>query len=115
MNFQDYQQQAKRTLKCTMTDEQLICNLVFGLCGESGEIADYLKKVLFHGHDLDPDILKKELGDQIWYSFMIAEFFGLDMAEIAQMNIDKLWKRYPNGFNHEDSRKRQDVHTNDTV
>ena len=100
-----------------MTQEQLISNLVFGLCGETGEIADYLKKCLFHKHKLDLAVLKKELGDCTWYLFMIAEYFGLDMAEIAQLNIDKLAARYPDGFSYEASRKRKDVHnkTTDTV
>lgn len=111
MDFQSYQKAASRTLQCSMTKEQLICNIILGLCGESGEIADYLKKHLFHGHDLDLAILQKEIGDQLWYLFMLAEYYRLDMAKIAQMNIDKLWKRYPNGFNHDDSRKRKDVTT----
>jgi NTP pyrophosphatase (non-canonical NTP hydrolase) len=115
MNFQDYQKSASRTLQCEMTPEQLISNLVFGLCGEAGEIADMLKKHLFHKHPLNVDDLKKELGDELWYLFMIAEYYHLDMTEIAQMNIDKLWKRYPNGFNHSDSRKRQDVHSAESI
>ena len=115
MNFQSYQRAASRTLQCEMTPEQLISNLVFGLCGEAGEVADMLKKVIFHKHPFDKEKLKKELGDCTWYLFMIAEFYDLDMAEIAQLNIDKLWKRYPNGFNHEDSRKRQDVYSNEPI
>lgn len=115
MNFQHYQRAANRTLQCEMTSEQLISNLVFGLCGESGEIADYLKKVLFHKHEFDVNRLKKELGDCLWYLFMIAEYFELDMTDIAELNIAKLQARYPNGFNYDDSRKRQDVHSNESV
>lgn len=113
MIFEKYQNSAKRTLQCEMTEEQLISNLVFGLAGETGEIADLLKKVIFHKHDLDIVRLKFEIGDLLWYLFMIAEYYNLDMAEIAQMNINKLQARYPNGFNYDDSKNRNDI--NDTT
>jgi len=115
MNFSDYQSKASRTLQCEMTPTELISNLVFGLAGETGEIADLLKKAIFHKHNLDIAKLEYELGDLLWYLFMIAEYYHLDMSKIARLNIDKLAARYPDGFSYEASRKRQDVHTDDIV
>ena len=111
MNFSQYQRLAKRTLQCEMTETELLANLVFGLCGESGEIADYLKKAVFHRHGLDLSKLSKELGDLLWYLSMIGEYYGLSLDDIAQQNIEKLEARYPEGFSYQDSQSRRDVST----
>ena len=69
-----------------------------GLCGESGEAIDLVKKHLAQGHDLDKEKLEKELGDIAWYLAETAYAIGYDLEKIFQMNIDKLEKRYPEGF-----------------
>lgn len=72
-----------------------------GLTGEAGECADFLKKLHGHGHVYDSAArqhMGKELGDVLWYLAVLADSFGFDLSEIAQMNVDKLMKRYPNGF-----------------
>ena len=87
----------------------LLNNASLGLAGESGEIADHVKKVMFHGHPLDDatrDKIAKELGDILWYCAMGAKGIGFGLAEIATMNIDKLKKRYPEGFSTENSLNR---------
>jgi len=109
MNLDEYQRAAARTANVDWPLEKQICNAGFGVCGEAGEVAEYLKKVLFHGHNLDLDHLKKELGDCLWYIAVLAKLYGLSLDDIAQANIDKLWQRYPNGFSQEDSIKREDV------
>lgn len=78
-----------------------------GLTGESGEVADILKKVVFHGHDLDKAKLKAELGDVLWYVARLASALDLSLSDIMQHNIDKLQARYPEGFNSEASRNRK--------
>ena len=72
----------------------------FGLMGETGEVIDCLKKILFHGHDLElnQDKLKFELGDCLWYIATLANTTGLKLEDIAIANIEKLKARYPNGF-----------------
>jgi NTP pyrophosphatase (non-canonical NTP hydrolase) len=73
-----------------------------------GEIADTIKKVYFHGHDLDRDELVKELGDVLWYVALAATALDVPLAEIMQGNIEKLQRRYPDGFSAEASRNRSE-------
>jgi NTP pyrophosphatase (non-canonical NTP hydrolase) len=77
-----------------------------GLAGEAGEVVDYLKKVLGHGHPLDQDKVVKELGDVLWYVAEICSVLQLDMEEVAEANVKKLKKRYPDGFSKERSVNR---------
>ena len=82
---------------------------VIGLTGEAGEVADEIKKGVFHQHGIDVEKIKKEVGDVLWYAAALCTTLGLDMSEIMQQNVDKLLLRYPNGYNSEDSKKRIDV------
>lgn len=77
------------------------------MLGEAGEVIELLKKCLGHGHDLDLEKLKKELGDILWYIARIASKNNLLMSEVLQSNIDKLKLRYPNGFSIQDSKNRK--------
>lgn len=77
-----------------------------GLSGESGEVTDHIKKVAFQGHDLDKEEIAKELGDVLWYVARTADSIGYKLEDIAEMNVKKLRKRYPNGFSEEASRNR---------
>ncbi len=106
----DYQKAAMRTANqeiLTTTEARLI-NAALGLCGESGEIADTIKKVCFHGHELDKDDLIKELGDVLWYVALAATALETPLDEIMQTNIDKLRRRYPDGFSAEASKNRSE-------
>ena len=98
MNMNDYQLSAMRTANCMEKRYPMILNGVLGLNGESGECADIVKKHLFQGHELDEKHLAEELGDVLWYVAVTAFSIGYDLDEIAQMNVSKLLKRYPDGF-----------------
>lgn len=104
----DYQIAALRTAN---TDEpkDLILNGALGLCGESGELADIIKKHLFQGHNLDKVKAGKELGDILWYVAIEAKGLGFTLEEIMHMNIEKLLERYPEGFEADKSINRKDV------
>lgn len=79
-----------------------------GLAGEAGEVADYLKKVYGHGHPIDREKVKKELGDVRWYGAVLAAAFGFTEEEIEQANVAKLRARYPDGFTVAGSLERKD-------
>ena len=66
MNINDYQKEAMKTLNTELNKKDILINSVMGLCGESGEAIDIVKKWLMQGHDLDKDHLIKELGDIAW-------------------------------------------------
>ena len=70
----------------------ILINGVMGLCGESGEVIDLVKKHLAQGHELDKERLAKELGDVAWYLAETAYAIGYDLEDIFQMNLDKLEK-----------------------
>ncbi len=106
INFSNYQTKALRTAK-GLLKEELILNGVLGLAGESGECVDIMKKHMFQGHDLDTDKLKDELGDVLWYLAITAKGLGLDLSEIANHNIEKLMRRYPDGFESQKSINRE--------
>jgi NTP pyrophosphatase (non-canonical NTP hydrolase) len=110
MNMNEYQSFASRTAKAgNVGFKNIISDYCMGLAGESGEVVDYLKKVVHHGHELDQDKLEKELGDVLWYLSQVAKLYNIPLARIAQLNIAKLQKRFPNGFNTEDSLRRVDT------
>ena len=106
MTLDEYQEFAARTLGRDRTHEQQLANAALGLTGEAGEVAEVIKKHLFHATPLDQDALAKELGDCLWYIGAFATVLGLSMDDIAQRNIDKLRNRYPEGFDTERSRNR---------
>lgn len=69
-----------------------------GLTGEAGEVADEIKKVLFHGKPLDRDALLLEVGDVLWYVDHLLALLGFTLAEALAANDEKLSKRYPDGW-----------------
>lgn len=96
--FCDYQSAASRTISPDQDNEERKLNAALGLAGEAGEVVELIKKARFHGKPYDVDAIKKELGDVLWYVNQMTHAHGLSLAEIAQANIDKLRKRYPDGF-----------------
>lgn len=77
-----------------------------GIGGEAGEYVDGIKKHVFHGHALDEEAQAKELGDILFYVARSAEALGYPLSKVATMNIEKLEKRYPDGFSEERSKNR---------
>jgi len=106
MNINEYQKLAMTTLNPALSEKDVLINGVMGLCGEAGECIDLVKKHLAQGHELDKQKLAKELGDVAWYLAETATAIGYSLEEVFQMNIDKLKKRYPEGFCTENSLHR---------
>lgn len=102
----DYQKLALVTAAGSQQDR--LVSTALGLTGESGEFADMIKKHVFHGHTLDREDLKKELGDILWYVAVAAHTHGFDLSEVATTNIEKLKRRYPEGYSEERSINREE-------
>lgn len=108
MTINEYQKLALRTSNME-TKEGLFLNGALGLAGETGEVVDHIKKYFFQGHTLDKCLLIEELGDLCWYIATLAHALEVDLETIMVRNIEKLKKRYPNGFTVENSICRPEV------
>ncbi len=106
MDLNDYQKLAMRTLNPALSQKDVLINSVMGLCGESGEAIDIVKKWLAQGHPLDKVKLEKELGDIAWYLAEAATALEIPLEQIFEGNIQKLRARYPDGFAQERSIER---------
>ena len=108
MTINEYQTLAMTTLNPRLDKKDMLINGIMGLCGESGEAIDIVKKWLAHGHDLDRDALARELGDIAWYLAETAAALEIPLEDIFRANIAKLKQRYPEGFSTERSLHRKD-------
>lgn len=107
MQLNEYQTEAMKMLNPGLNQKEILVNALMGLCGESGEAIDILKKHLFQGHDLDRTKIIKELGDVAWYLAEAAMGLGVTLESICQGNLDKLHARYPQGFDTNRSQHRE--------
>lgn len=108
MDMNHYQKVARRT--AIYPQAHLIIYPVLGLVGEAGEVAEKCKKVLRDNNGVFTkeriDTLKKEMGDVLWYLANLATDLGLSLADVAQMNLDKLAARQENNRLHGDGDDR---------
>ena len=97
----DYMHCALRTLYPDLTTNERLGLCGLGLSGEIGEVTDLLKKHLYHRNSkpLDVEKLKDELGDVLWYYFVLLDTLGLSFEEVMAANAAKLEERHPSGFN----------------
>jgi NTP pyrophosphatase (non-canonical NTP hydrolase) len=100
MDLNEYQQLALRTAS-PKTKKNELFHLVLGLCGESGEVAEKMKKIIRDKDSdfsqLDLDDLTKELGDVLWHIAVIGNYFDIPMETIGAKNIEKLASRLQRG------------------
>jgi NTP pyrophosphatase (non-canonical NTP hydrolase) len=85
-----------------------MANFGLGVSGEGGEVANKIKKMLFHGHPLDTDIIADELGDVLWYVAALCTTMNIDLSQVMRDNIAKVMRRYEEGFSEEASRARKE-------
>ena len=108
LTFNEYQSLANRSAGAGGDGEQRLIVSALGLAGEAGEFANLVKKMTAHGHPFEEESLSDELGDVLWYLAEAATAAGLDLEDIANHNVQKLVKRYPEGFSQSDSINRLD-------
>jgi NTP pyrophosphatase (non-canonical NTP hydrolase) len=94
MTFDDYQAAAKKT--AIYPEQYKVIYPALGLAGESGEVAEKVKKWIRDGK-LDPEAVKKELGDVLWYVAAVASDLDLSLSDVAQTNVQKLESRQARG------------------
>ena len=106
MTVNEYQKLAMKSLNPALERKDVLINGVMGLCGEAGEAIDIVKKHMHQGHELDRKRLASELGDIAWYLAETAHALDIPLEDIFRSNIDKLKRRYPEGFDAERSMNR---------
>ena len=97
MHFNKYQRLAKRTMNKSLFEYQNELHALHGLASEVGEIHALYQKV-YQGHVFDKAHLQKEIGDLLWFIAELCTINDFKLSDVAQMNIDKLKARYPEGF-----------------
>ena len=111
MKFNEYQSHAIRTMPkidSVESFQKALTEYGLGIAGESGETVEIIKKHVYQGHLLDTEKISAELGDVLRYLTFIATLLGITLDSVAKGNIEKLQKRYPNGFSKEASVNRKD-------
>ncbi|SRR3989344_6059779 len=103
MTFEEYQSESSKTAKYPDVGKNFIYP-VLGLTGETGEVAEKIKKILRDKEgvvsDGDRQEIKKELGDVLWYLSRLSAELGLSLEDVAQSNIEKLFSRLERGEIH---------------
>lgn len=108
MTLDAYQQTAIST--AIYPHDRDITYLSLALCGEAGELADKVKKVIRdkNGQFFSPDIraLGLELGDVLYYAAVLAKALGYNLSDIARLNNDKIKGRLERGTLHGEGDER---------
>ena len=102
LTLNEYQALALQT--AIFSTDMNISYLTLALCGEVGEVADKVKKVIRdkHGQFYAPDMaaIALELGDAMWYIANIAKFLGYGLSDIGRLNLEKIQSRIERGTLH---------------
>jgi NTP pyrophosphatase (non-canonical NTP hydrolase) len=93
MNIDDFQTQALKSIAITERGPVALAHRTLGLNGEAGILANQLKKVIRDKNSMpeseDTEAVKKRLGDVLYYTAALADYFGLTLSEIAQQNLEQ--------------------------
>jgi len=111
-NAMNYIEEALRTssTKADISDRKVqLLHAAVGLCTESAEFLDVLKKAVFYCKPMtEKELLnlEEELGDLCWYMAIAMNQLGTDFEKVQRRNIAKLKKRYPEKFSLDNAENR---------
>ncbi|AFQ14641.1 nucleoside triphosphate pyrophosphohydrolase family protein [Bacillus thuringiensis] len=117
--FDDFDSSVARTWK-KQDFKDAVSNAALGLTGEAGEVADLIKKAIYHDRGfqgwqreyderpVNENDIKDELSDILFYVSAMAQEFGFTLEDVARHNREKLEKRFPEGFSTEASAQKVD-------
>lgn len=103
----EFQREIERTVSMEAQNERLVC-MALGLAGETGEVVEHIKKMVFQGRELDREKVLNELGDVLWYIGLGLNTLDSSFEDITQRCTEKLRRRYPDGFSEEHNRNRNE-------
>lgn len=107
MTGNKYQELASRTINENLEIKKIELHALHGLSGEVGEIHSLYQKV-YQGHKMDDEHLMKEIGDLMWFVAELCTARGFFLNDVMALNIDKLRKRFPDGFEVDKSLHRKE-------
>jgi NTP pyrophosphatase (non-canonical NTP hydrolase) len=109
MDFKEYQEKSRKTALYPNKDNNFVYPTL-GLAGEAGEVSEKIKKVIRDkGGVIDDEtreLIKKELGDVLWYVSQLATELELSLDDVAEHNIEKLYSRMERNVLHGDGDNR---------
>lgn len=98
--FREYDEATKQS-DLKFPDSDSLWYVTLGITGESGEIADLVKRVIREDNgkptEKRRELLLKECGDVLWYLNKLTRLLGSSLSEVSEMNIKKLTKRMKAG------------------
>jgi len=102
--LKEYQDLCKKKAKQFDDPVKAIMTWGLGIAGEAGDVAGCIKKTFVHDNDQKAGI-RENIGDTLWYAAMICNFFNWNMQELLEENIEKLKKRYKEGFTEKEAKR----------
>jgi len=106
MNHDEFLKSVLRTARSNFSPEKQLNNVLLGLAGETGELIDCYKKQLFQDHPEDITKVINEVGDILYYLYLLSHTQGFTIDECMIANQAKLQRRYPVEFSPEQSLNR---------
>jgi NTP pyrophosphatase (non-canonical NTP hydrolase) len=93
MDIDDYQQQALKSIAITQKSTEALAHRALGLNGEAGILSNQLKKIIRDKGSVadqeDLEVVKKRLGDVLYYTAALADYFGLTLSDVAGQNLEQ--------------------------
>lgn len=107
MHIHEFQSLSMQTAK-DLPRQVALLHLVSLLADEVGELASAIKKAAVYGQTFDFENVEEEIGDILWATAYAAQVFGMSLETCARKNLEKLSKRYPDGYSDENAVQRLD-------
>jgi NTP pyrophosphatase (non-canonical NTP hydrolase) len=109
VDLDTYQSLAARTRNPALDPSARLLDAAAGLAEEEGEVLGTVRKHLFQQRALDREAVIRELGDALWCLSAVAGALDLSLGDVAHQNLDKLRRRFPEGFTIDAARERRDL------
>jgi len=114
MNLKEFSEKASRTCKALPLEKHNF-HMLFGMVCETGELADIYKANLAYDRPIDMLHVKEELGDELWFIVNFCRVNNIDLEEVMDLCIAKLYSRYPEKFTEEKANNRDLVYERVTL
>jgi NTP pyrophosphatase (non-canonical NTP hydrolase) len=98
MEFDEYQQGARRTLNTALDPANRLMDAAAGLAEEAGEVPGLVRKQVYQHRVIARENVIEELGDVLWCLAITADTLGISFEEFAEENRQKLARRHPDGY-----------------